>query len=114
MTKTEAKEIALEMWRYLRDNPECTSKTQIPVSILKKLEDIWACSLCDIHPDCKYHGQDTEDDTCILYPCGEGPYELWVNARKEEKDVRKEAATKLVDATVMLKNTENWSLLEKG
>ena len=97
MTKTEAKEIALEMWRYLRDNPECTSKTQIPVSILKKLEDIWACSLCDIHPDCQYHGQDTEDDTCILYPCGEGPYELWVNARKEEKDVRKEAATKLVE-----------------
>jgi hypothetical protein len=79
LTKLEAKDISLEMWRYLRDNPELEDKTQVPKEMLDKLHTVYYCALCEVFPKCKVHyfTEDNEID-CPLYPCIDGSYIEWV------------------------------------
>ena len=86
MTKIEAKEISLEMWRYLRDHPECENKTQVPKGILDKLHDAYQCALCEVFPKCEVHYYLEDNETnCPLYNCLDGPYLEWVTCHSPEK-----------------------------
>jgi hypothetical protein len=95
MTKTEAKEIALEMWRYLKDNPELEDKTQVPKEMLDKLDTMYYCALCEVFPKCKVHYPLVGNEiNCPLYNCIDGPYIEWVCCHTIEG--RKKYATEVV------------------
>ena len=49
MTRKKAKEIGLEVWGYLRDNPEIDLKTSLPTAIYEKIEHMPGhCPLCAV------------------------------------------------------------------
>jgi hypothetical protein len=98
MTKQEAKELSLEVWRYLEEHPEVDRKTDLPESLLDKVRVCWCyCPLCALFipggthcPDCPLGGNDY---SCVTPG---RPYSRWVSARKSASSVRKEAAAEIV------------------
>jgi hypothetical protein len=51
MTKQEAKELSLEVWRYLAEHPEIQMKRYLPDEIWDKIKDMaCACPLCEVNP----------------------------------------------------------------
>ena len=67
MTKIEAKVLALEMWEFLYENPNITTKNDLPHYILDKVNSTYRCALCDAHPKCPIH--EGNDTSCPLFPC---------------------------------------------
>jgi len=65
LTPKEAKELTLEVWRYLRDHPEIKKKSEMPYEIYKKVED---CQ--DTCPLCEYFTQEYEGEECKHCPIG--------------------------------------------
>jgi hypothetical protein len=108
MTKILAKEIALEMWSYLRDHTEIDSKKLLPSLIYNKSKILMCdCALCEVFPSCAIHGEG-RDNTCPLFPCVSleffnklgsclypGAYWKWVCSLTE--DNRKEHASNIVE-----------------
>ena len=87
MTKLEAKELSLEVWRYLAEHS--VSKFYLPDSIYNKIKDLDNhCPLCELFYNC-----DCICPDCPLQRCGEGSlYDHWINS-----DERKINAQKIVE-----------------
>jgi len=50
MTKQEAKELLLGVWRYLAEHPEVRHKQELPENLYDKIKDLAArCPLCEVH-----------------------------------------------------------------
>jgi hypothetical protein len=94
LTKKEAKELSLEVWRYLRDHPAISSKVHLPPAIRNKIIDFpYACPLCelflertkDVCPGCPLDIENCRGE--------ESFYNQWYYAIEIEE--RREAASKI-------------------
>jgi hypothetical protein len=94
MTKKEAKELSLEVWRYLRDHPEIDTKSGLPSAILDKVSVFpFLCPLCALFsgffsescPGCPL-----DIKNCCI---DDSPYDRWDSKRKR-KD-RQDAAAEI-------------------
>ena len=77
MTKAEAKELSLEVWRYLAEHPETEKKRDLPADIIYKIKKffVW-CPLCELfnNGEDNCSGCPLDDDNCK----NKGSlYELW-------------------------------------
>ena len=106
LTKKRAKALSLEVWRYLRDHPECKFKCDIPAKTYKKVEEMHhECPLCDIfnHGKCFGFGKD-ESNGCPLFPvakhgCANGLFFKWENATTvKSREIHASAIVKLIEA----------------
>ena len=80
MTQQEAKEITLEVWRYLKDHPWISEKKNLPKKLYAKIKDLYCrCPLC------------LEDEG--YFCCGY--YWVWVFAPTNKE--REKAAAKIVE-----------------
>ena len=98
MTRREAKEIALEVWRYLCDHPE-KCKRELPEYLRQKIEGMEnQCPLCELFSDqvmCR---------RCPLGNCDDGsPYDKWSLSyywgemkRRPPEEIKQEAAAEIV------------------
>jgi hypothetical protein len=93
MTYKEAKELSLEVWRYLAAHPELTDKVQLPDDLYVKICGLSErCPLCEVLSfRCQWCPLGGEG-----YRCAEDtrPYQRWVYS--VSSDVRREAATEIV------------------
>ena len=90
ITPKEAKELTLEVWRYLRDHHEIRKKKDLPKSIFCKISLLQCeCPLCAMFID--------DCDKCPLAYCmlKNQVYYNWVNASNNEE--RQQAATRIVE-----------------
>jgi len=96
MDKKEAKELTLEVWRYLRDHPEITYKCDLPVDLFYKIKDMkYRCPLCELFSN--GHGHLCLN--CPLKTCMDhsgSPYDLWNSTKRSEKQIRQQAAAEIV------------------
>jgi hypothetical protein len=100
MTPYEAKELTLELWRYLADHPELGSKFYLPDNIYNKIKTFFnKCPLCEL-----FFNSDGICFGCPLQDCAEGSlYDSWSHAGayvvlyKNKIAIRKEAAQGIVD-----------------
>jgi hypothetical protein len=96
MTRQEAKELSLEVWRYLAEHPEIWSKGELPYSIYVKIKDMFCrCPLCELFSvcgrgcsGCPLSGNGYYCDTSGM------PYNRWWQSTTS--DSRKEAAEEIV------------------
>jgi hypothetical protein len=96
MTKQEAKELSLEVWRYLDEHPDIAKKEGLPEKLYSKIKHLLGeCPLCglfilriDICPDCPL-----VIDGCSCYN-SKHPFQRWLKSKFELK--RKEAAGETV------------------
>jgi len=102
MTKQEAKELTLEVWRYLAEHPEIAKKSDLPSCLRTRINNLlnW-CPLCEFY----YSFCGSHCSKCPLKHCMTGScYDRWcyadryVSTDKNEKTIRKEAAMGIVDA----------------
>ena len=90
ITTKEAKELTLEVWRYLREHPEIFNKAALPLYILVKV-DLFKhrCPLCEIYMS----------NDCVGCPLGScikpSIYSAWIAAGSTEQ--RQQAAAKIVE-----------------
>jgi hypothetical protein len=99
LTRKEAKELSLEAWRYLRDNPEIDTKSGLPSEIFNKITGFWfSCPLCEL-----FHNAlvSLVENCCTGCPLSirscvslESPYARW--ARSIMNETRREAAAEIV------------------
>jgi len=94
MTKQEAKELSLEVWRYLAEHPELRTKENLPNEIFYKIRFCeHYCPLCDLFK------KQYECNRCPLVHCMDGSYySKWYESGYGDNEIRKEAAQKIVDA----------------
>jgi len=105
ITPKEAKELTLEIWRYLRDHPEITCKSYLPDKLRSKIQYLkHTCPLCELfrgkneHPDCSL---------CPLKSCHYGSmYNDWTWAPYKVLECRQKAAAKIVELV------EAWNIEE--
>ena len=98
MTGKEAKELSLEVWKYLRDHPEIENKDQLPSELYDKISRLRArCPLCDCLEQACYN--------CPLEYCGPGSdFNDWWTSEVYDKDLRQKAAASIV------KKIEEWKI----
>jgi hypothetical protein len=100
MTQKEAKELTLEMWRYLADNPDFLTKSSLPLYTYARIRGLRnRCPLCEL-----FVGGD-EKRPCAFCPlflaegldCTEegSAYNRWVYAETEAE--RGKAAERIVE-----------------
>jgi len=93
ITKKEAKELTLEVWRYLRDHPDA-DKSDLPQELYSKIAKfINRCPLCEIF----YELLIGCDKKCPLFCCyrnGE-VYDRW--SSEIDEDERQQAAAEIVE-----------------
>ena len=88
-TPQEAKELSLEVWRYLAEHPDMNSKYQLPTDLFLKIANMeCCCPLCELFRECF---------ACPLESCGtDSLYDDW-NQSDDEAE-RQAAAQKIVEA----------------
>jgi len=104
MKKQEAKELSLEVWRYLVEHPEIKCKETLPHKLYLKINDmVSSCPLCEL-----YKSDFTANHPkCPLKTCGMGsPYNNWLRA--DDSITRQAFAQKIVAAI------EAWEPEEEG
>ena len=87
MTKQDAKDLSLEVWRYLAEHPEIRNKSDLPDGIYNKIWDLECeCPLCEVL-DC---------DLCPLISCIglNSPFDRWNYAMNNKS--REGAAREIV------------------
>ena len=99
MTKQEAKELSLEVWRYLAEHTEINRKYDLPHKIFNTLQLLKCkCPLCELFehavPECR--GCPLRDVALGLYDCTTRghPYRRWYYATRA--DTRRQSAMKMV------------------
>ena len=99
MTPQEAKELSLEVWTYLAENPDCYRKYRLPAHLFNKIRDMpGLCPVCEL-----YSYRRSGDDyyscrkQCPLYRCDykNSIYLRWKNSLCDID--RRKAAQKIVD-----------------
>ena len=73
MTKKEAKELSLEVWRYLAEHGEIKSKFDLPVAMFEKIKNFTGrCALCELFDtDGDYDGDYEDSQNCSGCPLGD-------------------------------------------
>lgn len=96
MTRMEAKELSLEVWRYLAEHPEIRRKEGLPVALYKKVVGLAGrCPLCELFWSFNDICEGCPLDAPGLHCGGKGvAYDRWVSA--ETAAARKKAAKKIV------------------
>jgi hypothetical protein len=102
LTPKEAKELSLEVWRYLRDHPEITNKVSLPPAIRDKVIGfLFLCPLCPLFLDLKRSPEEVCSESCPGCPLDikncrnrESPYSKW--SRTMKRGTRREAAAEIV------------------
>jgi hypothetical protein len=96
VTKREAKEICLEVWVYLADNPNIWYKKGLPNTLYKKIEHLdKRCPLCELYaPNCVDCPLSEAGERCDLY---DSAYDEWVNSGLYSTNIRKRAALRIVE-----------------
>ena len=91
ITAQEAKELSLEVWRYLAAHPEVDSKHKLPNDLLRKIIDMDSlCPLCELYKERPCY-------KCPLKTCDENsPYDKW--RFTNNKAERQTAAQEIVEA----------------
>jgi hypothetical protein len=96
MTQKEAKEISLEVWRYLAKHPECFSKDVLPDELWEKIHDLTSeCPLCELFyiddfcPGCPL---DTAGENCL----DRSAYQRWAESALDDTETRRKTATRIV------------------
>jgi len=93
MTKQEAKELSLEVWRYLAEHPEIPRKERLPKEIFNKVRLCQHyCPLCDL-----FKGWYCSAECPLTCYKRDSYYDIWFYAGYDN-DKRKEAAQKIADA----------------
>lgn len=99
--KEEAKELSLRVWTLLRDNPHLETKRQLPLELRNELRShICECPLCTLylkHTGCKGCPLNSNKETLSCMK-DESAYRRWGDTQSSEIEIRKEAASKIVDA----------------
>jgi hypothetical protein len=103
LTKKKAKELTLEIWRYLAEHPEINTKDDLPEELLSKIRD-----MCDRCPLCTFaiqNGLRCRD--CVLPNCcyKKSPFNKWISS--ETKEERADAAMEIV------RRIEAWDIGEE-
>jgi hypothetical protein len=97
MTQKEAKEISLEVWRYLAEHPWIRDKSYLPKDLYEKVKDLQCmCPLCELfHDHFGYEcpGCPLSGEGYFCYSPGR-PYRRWANTGI--KETRGEAAEEIV------------------
>jgi hypothetical protein len=95
MTKQEAKEVSLEVWRYLAEHPEIHSKADLPQELFEKIEPLkYECSLCELFKsDCRGCPLCEADEACTEYYSA---FCRW-DSNSAGDMTRKEAALRIVE-----------------
>jgi hypothetical protein len=99
LTKKKAKELSLEVWRYLAEHPEIRDKRNLPPELYEKIKGMSAhCSLCELFKgDCL---------RCPLGYCDDGSFFMkWEYSRTYKS--RREVAMKIV------RRIEAWDIGEE-
>jgi hypothetical protein len=100
MTRHEAKELSLEVWRYLAEHPEINKKHDLPPHLFEKISDLFnQCPLCDYfytHRLIIFYGLDCSK--CPLDDCTKdgSTWGKWEGST--DKEERQFYAQKIVDA----------------
>jgi hypothetical protein len=96
MTRKEAKELTLELWRYLAEHPECRDKQEIPDDLYDEIMYMKCrCPLCETF--------DLFCKNCPLYKAGEAckkynsAYSRWNFSSGRGEATRKAAAERIVE-----------------
>jgi len=102
MTDKEAKELTLEMWRYLRDHPKIKSKKDLPTELWEKVRDLsFFCPLCELYnKECDYTVRCSGCPLDYVWNnCNQrgSAYEAWICAEFNEDSRRHEAAREIVN-----------------
>ena len=90
MTAKEAKELTLEVWRYLAEHPAIIRKEDLPPGLWKRIDMKRNCPLCELYllSRCR---------RCPLEICNKDSlYGTWFYAGSKTR--RQAAAQKIVDA----------------
>jgi hypothetical protein len=103
MTEKRAKELSLEVWRYLAEHPEITHKADLPEYLMKKLYWLKShCPLCELFmvPKCRLCPLNLAGESCLDQ---KSLYGKWFNANTNT-ETRREAAMGIV------KIIEEWNV----
>lgn len=106
LTRKQAKALSLEMWEYLRDHPSIKCKEGLPDTILREVKHLFLrCPLCDL-----YFKDKLVKDQCRNCPLNKKSndygcmghsfddfYNNWCNSRKKGVEVRRKAASGIVE-----------------
>jgi hypothetical protein len=95
MTKKEAKELTLKVWRYLAEHPECDEKSDVPDELYEKIEAFYdRCPLCHMFRSgwCKDCPLNKSGECCLEK---DSVYQRWSMAYNDDK--RKAAAERIVE-----------------
>jgi len=102
MTKHEAKEITLEVWRYIAEH-NLSSKKDLPVELFSKIEKLtYNCPLCHVLQNCFTDCPLNKPEPCFY--C-ESFYFQWCNTNNSE--TRKKSAQNIVGAVEAWNPGEN-------
>jgi hypothetical protein len=100
MTQKEAKELTLEMWRYLVEHPEYGDKFYLPRDLYLKIGNLLSqCPLCQLFQahSCKGCPLSAADKNCLN---GQSAYMKWYTSNTGSMNYlsnRKEAAERIVE-----------------
>jgi hypothetical protein len=111
MTHREAKELCLELWRYLEEHPEVQWKHHVPPELWKKILYLdCECPLCELFSSensfCEADEGDEDFDGCEgcpLFEAGEeclrdrSAYKEWSHSLSSDCETRKKAAHRIVE-----------------
>ncbi len=91
LTAKKAKKLTIEIWTYLAEHPEIKLKQHLPIRLYNQIDNMSSrCPLCEFNYD--------TCEECILNNCEEGSdFDNWDMTSKDDIDVRKEAATNIVN-----------------
>jgi hypothetical protein len=95
VTKIEAKELCLKMWRYLADHPWVVMKNQLPSELWEAVEGMYChCPLCAVHSvDCSGCPLSLADENCLDR---ESVYSRWATSKACDYETRRESASLIV------------------
>jgi hypothetical protein len=98
MTQKEAKELTLELWRYLAEHPECYKKDMVPMRIYAKIRGLLCrCPLCAMfigRDTCEECPLDKAGESCKKY--GNNAWDKWFYSPRCDRADRKESAELIV------------------
>jgi hypothetical protein len=98
MTQKEAKELSLEVWRYLAEHTEIRDKMFLSKALWEKIRDLRCyCPLCELFRadgPCQGCPLDETGENCRIKGSA---YRHWDQSDPDDTETRREAATRIVE-----------------
>lgn len=107
LTKQEAKDVTLEVWRYLAAHPEIFMKDFLPIELYRKIINYRnMCPLCELF----FVERSRDCPECPLKSCDHGSfYSRWYHAEETED----EKETRRINAEGIVAAVEAWKPFEQ-